>query len=172
MKKIAIFGKPGSGKSTVAKRLAAALSIEHYALDMLQYQPNGEPLARPEFDAAHQGLLMKPSWIIDGLGPLSAFNERIHAADTLIYIDLPYWQSYWLVTKRLLKALWQKPEGWPEGSSVLKGTLQSYKTLRRCPAFWNDAFWQQLVEKSNDKKLYRLCSLKALDHFIQHQLIE
>jgi len=75
---------------------------------------------------------------------LSSFNQRLDAADTLVYIDLPYLVSYWLVTKRLLKGLFIKPEGWPEGSSVLKGSLESYKTLKLCPQFWNDDFRQKL----------------------------
>ena len=77
---------------------------------------------------------------------MSSFNRRLEEADTLIYVDLPYFVTYWLVTKRFLKGLLVKPEGWPEGSSILKGTLESYKALKLCPKFWNDSFLQKLEE--------------------------
>jgi len=93
-------------------------------------------------------------------------TERLEAADTLIYIDLPYFTSYWFVTKRLLKGLITKPEGWPDGSSVLKGTLQSYKVLRLCPKFWNDDFLCRLEMMSANKSLCIIRSPSELNNFI------
>jgi len=108
-------------------------------------------------------MLSGDDWIIEGFGPLGPFNQRLEAADTLIYIDLPYVVSYWLVTKRLLKGLFVKPEGWPVGSSVLKGSLQGYKILRLCPQFWNDDFRQKLEQCSANKSLYVVRSLSELN---------
>lgn len=111
MQKIAVFGKPGSGKSTVSKVIASATGLPLHQLDSIVYKPNGDPVERNVFDEAHSNILSSDRWIIDGLGPLSSFNARLDAADTLIYIDLPYSVSYWFVTKRLLKGLFIKPEG-------------------------------------------------------------
>ena len=88
-------------------------------------------------------------------------------ADTLIYIDLPYVVSYWLVTKRLLKGLLVKPEGWPDGSSIVKGTLESYKVLKLCPKFWNDDFLKKLEEISTNKSLYVVRSISELNAFVE-----
>lgn len=38
MKKIAVFGKPGSGKSTLSKNLASATGIKLHALDSILYK--------------------------------------------------------------------------------------------------------------------------------------
>lgn len=111
MQKIAVFGKPGSGKSTVSKAIASATGLPLHQLDSIVYKPNGGPVERNVFDEAHSNILSSDRWIIDGLGPISSFNARLDAADTLIYIDLPYSVSYWFVTKRLLKGLFIKPEG-------------------------------------------------------------
>ncbi|HCH32792.1 MAG TPA: adenylate kinase, partial [Oceanospirillaceae bacterium] len=105
MKKIAVFGKPGSGKSTLSKSLALATGIELYQLDSILYQKDGTQVDRQTYDKAHTEIVTSDSWIIDGFGPMDSFNERLGTADTLIYIDLPYITSYWLVTKRLLKGL-------------------------------------------------------------------
>ncbi len=170
MKKIAVFGKPGSGKSTLSKSLASATGIQLHQLDSIVYSKNGDLIDREIYDRAHDNILSCDNWIMDGFGPMGSFNKRLEVADTLIYIDLPYVVSYWLVTKRLLKGLFVKPEGWPDGSSVLKGTLQSYKTLKLCPKFWNAAFLKKLTETSTNKSLYVIRSISELNAFVETQV--
>lgn len=169
MKKVAVFGKPGSGKSTVSKALATEMGLPLHQLDSIVYKPNGEFVGREEFNAVHSDILRSESWVIDGLGPISSFNERLAAADTLIYIDLPYSVSYWFVTKRFLKGLFVKPEGWPDGSSVLKGTLNSYKTLKLCPKFWNDDFESRITAYSRSKEVYIIKTVPELNDFVLAQ---
>ncbi|MFT2111875.1 adenylate kinase [Marinomonas sp. 2405UD68-3] len=166
MKKVAVFGKPGSGKSTLSKGLSSVTGIPLYSLDSIVYKANGEKVDRAMYDSAHGEILSSDSWIIDGLGPIASFYERLDASDTVIYIDLPYAVSYWLVTKRLLKSVFVKPEGWPDGSSMLKGTLASYKMLKLSPTFWNDDFLQKLESLSTDKTLHVIRSVSELNCFI------
>jgi len=170
MKKIVVFGKPGSGKSTLSKNLASATEIKLHALDSIVYKKNGDRVDRATYDKQHESILSSDNWIIDGLGPIESFYKRLEVADTLIYIDLPYITCYWLVTKRLLKSLFVKPEGWPDGSSVLKGTLESYKVLRICPKFWNKDFMQKLEKISSNKLLYVIRSVSELDSFINNNV--
>ena len=170
MKKIAVFGKPGSGKSTLSKSLASATGIQLHQLDSIVYKKNGDLVDRNIYDETHANILSSDSWIIDGFGPIESFNKRLEVADTLIYIDLPYAISYWLVTKRLLKGLIVKPEGWPDGSSVLKGTLESYKVLKLCPRFWNYDFLQKLEKISASKSLYVIRSISELNRFIKNNV--
>ncbi|EGA65400.1 adenylate kinase [Vibrio brasiliensis] len=166
MKKVAVFGKPGSGKSVLSKTLAHATGLPLHQLDSIVYKPNGEFVDREEFNKAHDSIIASDEWILDGLGPLSSFHQRLEAADTLVFIDLPYWVSYWYVTKRLLKGLFVKPEGWPEGSSVLKGTINSYKTLRLCPKFWNEEFLSQLTARHGSKNVYIIKTVSQLNEFV------
>ena len=166
MKKIVVFGKPGSGKSTLSKSLASATEIQLHALDSIEYKKNGDRVDRVIYDEKHENILSSDSWIIDGFGPIESFNKRLDLADTLIYIELPYIVSYWLVTKRFLKGLLIKPEGWPDGSSILKGTLESYKVLRLCPKFWNISFMQKLENISANKSLYVIRSVSELNSFV------
>ncbi len=170
MKKVAIFGKPGNGKSTLSKKLASATGIPLYSLDSILYQPNGDEVDRKGYENIHEHILSLDQWIIEGFSPMNSldtFNRRLEEADTLIYIDLPYFVTYWLITKRLLKSVFQKPEGWPEGSSVLKGTLKSYKIVKLCPAFWNDRFLQRIEKLSVGKSLYVIRSVSVLNSFVE-----
>lgn len=166
MKKIVVFGKPGSGKSTLSKNLASATGIQLYALDSIEFKKNGDRVSRVIFDKAHENILSSDSWIIDGFGPIESFNQRLDVADTLVYIELPYIVSYWLVTKRFLKGLFIKPEGWPDGCSIFKGTLQSYKVLRLCPKFWTDRFMLKLEKISTNKSLHVIRSVAELNRFV------
>ena len=170
MKKIAVIGKPGSGKSTLSKKLASLTGIKLHPMDSMEFKKNGERVDSATYNQAHQKILSSDSWIMDGFGPIDLFNKRLSSADTLIYIDLPYIVSYWLVTKRFLKGLLIKPEGWPDGSSVLKGTLESYKVLRICPTYWNNDFIQNLEKNSQNKALYVVCSVSELNSFIDKEM--
>ncbi|MBM7035520.1 P-loop NTPase family protein [Vibrio ulleungensis] len=170
MNRVAIFGKPGNGKSTLSKRLSAATGIPLHPLDSIVYASDGSLVARDVYDKTHTNILEAERWIIEGLGPMASFHQRLDVADTLVYIDLPYPLSYWWVTKRFLKGSFVKPEGWPDGSSVLKGTIQSYKTLRRCPAFWNSEFESKLQERSNAKDVVIIKSVAQMNQFIDSVL--
>jgi len=166
MKKVAVFGKPGSGKSVLSKALSSTLKLPLYQLDSIVYEKSGERVSRDVFDKAHDTILNAEQWVIDGFGPISSFQKRLQQADTLIYIDLPYTLSYWFVTKRLLKGFFVKPEGWPDGCSLLKGTLESYKTLKLCPKFWNDDFLSSIKAQANEKDVYVIRTLSELNDFV------
>lgn len=167
MKKIAVFGKPGSGKSTLSKALASVTGISLYSLDSMLYEASGDTVDFNTYDRQHEEILVLDSWIIDGFDRMTPFKKRLDAADTLIYIDLPYPVSYYFVTKRLLKGLLVKPEGWPDGCSILKGTLQSYNVLKLCPNFWNDDFLQKLQERSTKQTVHVIRSTSDLNKFVE-----
>ena len=173
MKKVAVFGKPANGKSTLSKKLALATGIELHALDSILYEPNGEERNRETYNAMHAEILAHDEWIIEGFAPLTAlgsFYERLESADTLIYIDLPYSVTYWLVVKRFLKGLFVKPEGWPEGSSIFKGTLESFRILKLCPKFWNQGFLERIEALATGKTLHVIRSVTELNSFVERNI--
>ena len=173
MKKIAVFGKPSNGKSTLSKRIATATNIKLYALDSILYEPSGQEIERSRYNELHDNILSSDEWIIEGFGPLNSlesFNKRLDEADTLIYLDLPYSVTYWLVIKRFLKGLFITPEGWPEGSSILQGTVQSFKILKHCPKFWNESFLNNLQKRSSGKSLYIVRTLSELNGFVRQNI--
>lgn len=172
MKKIVVFGKPGSGKSTFSKQLEKVAGIPLYPLDLIEYQANGEKVSTARYSQIHAELLAKESWIIEGLGSLESFWQRVNAADTLIYIDLPYRVSYWWVVKRCLLGVFVKPEGWPKGSSIIKGTIASWKYLGLSKKFWTEALFEKITVEAKDKQIYRIRTVKALNEFISQFMSE
>lgn len=167
MNRVIVFGKPGGGKSTLSRKLSAVTGIYMCALDLIEYKQNGERVSSEEYSKKHADLIGSDSWIIEGFGTLESFWLRVDAADTLIYVDLPYYIHYWWVTKRLLKSFFVKPEGWPEGSSVLKGTLASWKYLRLSPKFWTPELFEKIQSRGKGRYIYRITSVKEINTFVK-----
>jgi len=105
MKKVAVFGNAGGGKSALARRLAELTGLPLYIVDMMQFGSGGAKVPHGEFLQAHADLLSRDEWIIDGFGNMAIAWERFAAADTLIYVDLSLFIHFGWITKRLIKGL-------------------------------------------------------------------
>ncbi len=97
-KRIMIFGRPGSGKTTFALELGKRLHLPVFHLDKYAWQANWVERPNAEFMELQYELVQKPEWIIDGNHPWS-FDVRYSKADIAIYFD--YSRSVCLL--RLLK---------------------------------------------------------------------
>ena len=49
MKRVAVFGNAGGGKSTLARRLAELTGLPLYVVDMMQFRPGGAKVLHDEF---------------------------------------------------------------------------------------------------------------------------
>lgn len=167
MKKVAVFGNAGGGKSTLSQCLAHMTGLPWIPLDSIKYQPGGGELPQAEFKAAHEALLQQDRWIVDGFGSLDTVWERLAVADTLMYLDMPVLRHYWWVTKRFLQSAWVLPAGWPEGSPLLKGTLNSYATVRLCHTKLTPKYREYVEQAQATKQVFHLRSLKDIAQFYQ-----
>ncbi|MEM1425209.1 MAG: adenylate kinase [Cyanobacteria bacterium P01_H01_bin.130] len=167
MKKVAVFGNTGGGKSTLSRRLAHITGLPWVPLDSIQYQTGGDEVPHAEFKVAHDALLQQDQWIIDGFGSLDTVWERLSVADTLVYIDLPLQQHYWWVTKRFLQGGWVKPAGWPENSSLLKGTLNAYNILWLCHRKLTPRYREYVNRAQATKQVYHVRSRRDVQQFLQ-----
>jgi adenylate kinase family enzyme len=88
VKRIAVVGCSGGGKSTVARALGAALGLPVVHLDALFWQPGWvEPEPEP-FHAAVDAALAGEQWVCDGnFTSVACFN--LARADTIVWLDRP-----------------------------------------------------------------------------------
>jgi adenylate kinase family enzyme len=166
MKKVAVFGNTGGGKSTLAKRLAELTRLPLYPLDLVQYKPGGGEVPHEQYLRAHADLLNRDAWVIDGFGDVASAWERFAAADTLIYIDLPVTTHYWWVTKRLIKAPFAKAGGWPENSPMWASTINSYKVVWRCHSRLTPRYRQLVADVANAKRVHHIKSPAEIAAFL------
>jgi adenylate kinase family enzyme len=154
MMKIAVFGKPGGGKSTLSQQIAATMKLPLYQLDLIQFRHDGHKVPDEEFIRLHTEILARDRWVIDGFGNPLAFEAMLHAATVLVYVERFSLTHYWWVTKRLLKSPFSIPLGWPEGSPMLSSTINSFRILWISPKFWNSAFKARLFDLRPAKLVY------------------
>jgi len=152
--KVAVFGKPGGGKSTIARQVAQAADLPLHQLDLLQFAEGGARVPDDVFNTKHAELLTSGRWVIDGFGTPQTFAELLRAADVLIYVERPTIVHYWWVTKRFLKSPWVQPLGWPKGSPMFRSTIASYRFLRLSSRFWTPAFRDKLLAQRPEKRVY------------------
>ena len=97
--RIVVVGRTGSGKTTLARELAAALRVPHVELDSLYFGPDftKAPLAllRERTAAALAG----DRWVTDG--NKRAVRDLVWPrADTIVWLDYPLPVSLWRLGKR------------------------------------------------------------------------
>jgi adenylate kinase family enzyme len=82
MKKVAIFGNAGGGKSTLARRLSELTGLPLHQLDLVAFKVGGGAVPHEEYLRAHAAILANDSWIIEGYGCTKSSWERFGRADT------------------------------------------------------------------------------------------
>lgn len=88
VRRVSVIGNAGSGKSALARALAARLGVPHVELDGIYHQPGWIPLAGEEFVRRVGAAAAGDGWVIDG--NYSAVRPLIWArADTVIWLDPP-----------------------------------------------------------------------------------
>ena len=167
MKRVAVFGNAGGGKSTLARRLAEVTRLPLYPLDRIQFRPGGGRVAHDEYLTAHADLVRRDAWIIDGFGCVASAWERFAVADTLIHIDLPLFTHYRWVTKRFIEGLFVTPEGWPENSPMWRSTIDSYRVLWRCHRRLTPRYRQLVADAAAAKRVHHLRSPAEMQAFVE-----
>ncbi|MBO3737434.1 topology modulation protein [Actinoplanes sp. NEAU-H7] len=99
MRRIAIFGCGGAGKSHLARRLAVRLGFPATHLDDHYYDDGWNPAPADEFAATQRDLVGADRWIIDG-NYASTLPIRLARADTVILLDLPAHTCLWGIARR------------------------------------------------------------------------
>jgi adenylate kinase family enzyme len=99
MKRVAIFGRPGSGKSVFAKSLSKALDVPLYHLDCYYFAANWAVRDKAKFLAWQQKMVDQNRWILDG-NNLDSLEMRYARADVAIYFNISKWLCYWRVFNR------------------------------------------------------------------------
>ncbi|MGD0108952.1 MAG: hypothetical protein ABSC06_33715 [Rhodopila sp.] len=174
MQKVAVFGNAGGGKSTLSRQLAEVTGLPLYTLDIIQfrggrYRPeekNGGKIPNDEYLSIHRDILSRDEWIIDGYGSLPSTLERLSAADTLVYIDLPVIAHYWGVTRRFAAGLFQNPKGWPDNSPVWESTLDGYRVVWLCHRRLTPRYRQRIADEASFKQVRHLTSRAARKAFL------
>jgi adenylate kinase family enzyme len=174
MKKVAVFGNAGGGKSTLSKKLAQITGLPLHILDKVQYrwrslsegESRGVAVPAEEYKRIHAQILATDRWIIDGFGCIETLWPRLDAADSLVFVDLPLYLHFWWVTKRMLTGGLKPPIGWPENSPILKSSMNSYRVLWLCDKYLTPKYREYIENAQSIKNVYHLRSSQQIEQFL------
>lgn len=86
IKRLAIIGGPGTGKTTLANRLKEICNLPVIHLDGINYKPNWEMRDTKQRDEIIMREIEKEKWIIDGTYK-STLKQRLERAELVIWLD-------------------------------------------------------------------------------------
>ena len=131
MSRVVILGIAGGGKSTLARRIAAALGLPLHQMDKIGWLPGWRLADNARVNAMHDRILSSSRWIIDGYGSRESMERRCDEADTLILIDQPAWRHYWWAYKRNIGLLFRHNPDLPDGCSKWPLWKMMYRVVRQ-----------------------------------------
>jgi len=166
VKRVAVFGNAGGGKSTLSRRLAQITGLPLYVIDRMEYRAGGAAVPRDEYLSAHAQALAEEAWIIDGYGGVECAWERFERADTLVHVDLPLHTHFTWITKRLVESAWRPPVSWPESSPIISSTLSAYRVLWPCHTHLTPKYRALCAEARATKQVFHLRSVAEIEAFL------
>jgi adenylate kinase family enzyme len=165
MRRIVVIGPLGAGKSTLALKLGSLLGISVHHLDWLYWGDTWTPTPPAEWQALLDRIVAGESWIIDG-NFTSSLPQRLAAADTVIYLDVPPLTSTIRAIRRRILHRWRRAPGMPGGSRPMFDA-QLFRWIWRFPSRDRPSLLAQLGRPSISDKTVILRSSREVRRFVR-----
>lgn len=105
--KIYILGSVGSGKTTLARKVASKFQIHHFETDNFVWTRDLAGDIRNEIEVRDQLLqdaVILNYWVMEGVH-IDWTDAGLHAADHIIFLDIPYRKRLWRIVVRYIRQL-------------------------------------------------------------------
>lgn len=168
-----MVGSSGSGKTTVARRLAEVLAVPYVELDALHWGPDWTGATASELAERLGAATAGDAWVVDGnywskVGPLVWTR-----ADTVVWVSPPRWRTIWQSAARTVRRAatgqelwsgnresWTGLMFWRGEESILWWAWTTYaRTQERYALAMTDAQWEHLT-------FYRLRTRRDVERLI------
>jgi adenylate kinase family enzyme len=158
--RIAIIGNVASGKTTLARQISNTENIEVTHIDSIQYLTDLSLRPYTETIEILNKIHQKPSWIIDGYGPLDILEKRFEICDQIIFLDPPVWKNYFRLILRQIKNIFYPRQELPKNSKEwsLRHTAKLFRTINQQHQKMRPELIRILNREQNKKKLLIIVS--------------
>ena len=113
MERVVVVGAAGSGKTTLARAVAASLGVEAVDVDDLFWEPGWVQSDPEKLRAQVDAITSGDRWVVAGNYTNHLKDLLWHRADTLIWLDLPRRTAYRRMLVRCLRDAVARRELWP-----------------------------------------------------------
>jgi len=122
MERIVVVGTTGSGKTTVAARLAAQLGYPHIELDALHWAPGWQEVPLETFRTRLDEATATGRWVVDGnYSKVADLTWR--RADTIVWLDYPFFTVFRQLLGRTLRRIATRELLWGTNRESLRAAL-------------------------------------------------
>jgi len=111
MQRVCVIGVTGSGKTTLANRIAAQLRLDYVEMDSLYWNPHWTPVDPEIFRSRIASVAAGDAWVTDG-NYSRARDILWPRADTFVWLDLPFHVTFMRLVHRTFRRWLQKAELW------------------------------------------------------------
>jgi adenylate kinase family enzyme len=141
-RRVLVSGLAGAGKSTFSRALSAKTGLPLIHLDIHFWKPGWVEPTDEEWREKQRVLLSGDEWIIDG-NYHATLDLRLERADTVVYLDTPWWVCVW---RALIRGVRKRAPGF----QLPLGCDES--TLRRLRDEWS-LVWRIWRVRRSDREL-------------------
>lgn len=142
--KINVVGTSGVGKSTLARRLAQALSVPYLEMDTLYWRPNWQGTPDDELFEKIRLATDAPGWVLDGNYNRSR-PVKWRDVDMVVWVDYSFWRTLRQAVCRAASRALRHQELWP-GTGNRESFRRSFAS-RDSIILWTLKTWRQNRER-------------------------
>ena len=111
MRCVSVVGNSGSGKTRLARSLAATLAVPFLELDSIFHLPGWGELPPEQFRSQVAEFVSGPAWVVDG--NYSVVRDLVwERSDTVVWVDPPHARVMARVVRRTLRRTITRQELW------------------------------------------------------------
>ena len=164
--RVVVTGLAGSGKSTFSLALAARTGLPVFHLDLHFWKPGWVAPSETEWREKQGGVLAGHAWIADGNYP-QTLDLRLERADTVVFLDLPWWLCAGRAFLRGFRMPGELPEGcdysaWQRLRDEWRLAVRIWRTRRSEP----EREHETISQHDQPVALYVLRSKRAVREFL------
>jgi adenylate kinase family enzyme len=156
MNRIAVVGATGSGKTTLAGKIAQRWCIPHIETDAVYWVPNWQPIPLNDFRLWMDSVTRTEKWVIDG--NYSKVRDLVWGrADSLVWLDYNFLLILWQLIRRSFPRIFFHEELWNGNRETFRGMFLSRDSLfvwlfqsyprqkREYPLFFKEPMYSHLA---------------------------